>query len=358
MSSNARKSDWNAPSNQLKEAFTKPSDIFSVLLLLGPELVARAAAQQSGCEWRGVPFPISFSFGISFIYSLMTNRVYTRHASLNHRDERLLPSFPDCASLVINGHSTQLIRDYSKWKDLEVSKKVDAALNRIHEVEKTIKASLSRIGYRSPALSLTPCLNQWKREKWIIWQKRKQPFILTRGNGTQHAFVILANKQGLHPGDLATSTHPASLMTKIDVFVLAAAWVTLLVASTNVYDSSRYLLSIGAVGMLHNILVAAWRQTPRADGILLKYVDCVMESNVMGALLEVEEKYTKVGKSMLSTFLPNELRGEEKAQWDSAEEERIVQEEERAQLETEQNGRGVDSAREHEGRAFEQWWIV
>jgi hypothetical protein len=50
------------PANELREQMMHPSDVFSVLLLLGGDVVAKALAQVAGCGFA----PVTFSFGKAF----------------------------------------------------------------------------------------------------------------------------------------------------------------------------------------------------------------------------------------------------------------------------------------------------
>lgn len=53
--------DPSSASRELKTQLVNPSDVFSVLLILGGEVIARALAQLAGSGLA----PVSFSFGTS-----------------------------------------------------------------------------------------------------------------------------------------------------------------------------------------------------------------------------------------------------------------------------------------------------
>lgn len=55
--------NWIAPIRSVRNAFAKQTDIFSTLLLLGPDVLTRAVAQQGGSRCAGIPLPVAFSFG-------------------------------------------------------------------------------------------------------------------------------------------------------------------------------------------------------------------------------------------------------------------------------------------------------
>lgn len=52
--------DTSTPPNEFRAQWTHPGDVFSVLLILGGDVVARALAQLAGSRWT----PVAFSFGM------------------------------------------------------------------------------------------------------------------------------------------------------------------------------------------------------------------------------------------------------------------------------------------------------
>jgi len=231
-----------------------------------------------------------------------------------------------CSCIVIHGHSGQirannswilgrLMRDYPTWMSKEVRRRTQAAIAQSTQVPKPPSVSLC-VGVYQPVarpkrgkpiwdkvavsglmfvilqlvLSAMPffwaknwlpfaitligtllawlplAILPWTDEKWTCRKGPTAPFIITKGNGHQHAIVILGSSLGLHLEDLATSQRPVSGTVKLQVLGLATLWVLFLVASRSVGSSSSalWLLAVGAVGMLQNILVAAW---PRESGV-------------------------------------------------------------------------------------------
>jgi hypothetical protein len=57
----ANASQYSQTSKELRQQWTQPTDVFSILLLLGGEIVNRALAQLAG----GILTPVTFSFGKS-----------------------------------------------------------------------------------------------------------------------------------------------------------------------------------------------------------------------------------------------------------------------------------------------------
>ncbi|KAJ5701584.1 hypothetical protein N7488_009132 [Penicillium malachiteum] len=78
------------PSSEFSEHWTHPGDVFSVLLILGGDVVARTLAQLTG-PVIGAP---SFSFGwVAYFINALVSAV---------GENRLMPE-PDCKFLAING---------------------------------------------------------------------------------------------------------------------------------------------------------------------------------------------------------------------------------------------------------------
>lgn len=169
----------------------------------------------------------------------------------------------------------------------------------------------------------TGSLSQWKVEKWAcrrLDHRSKKNFILTRGNGAQHAIAIISDGHGLDLEDLATGfanidSPTITVFAQLSIIVLGILWVALLITASALLDDSWYLIAVGGVGMLQNIFVAGWKRTPAACGIPLEFIDVVGEPKVMKALMEVERRYEKLGKSMLGTFFPGDLRENEVKEW-------------------------------------------
>src|SRR4051794_23769921 len=100
---------------EFRAQFTHPSDVFSILLLLGPDIIAQAIAQLAG----GLLCPVTFSFGwVAYSISALVSAV---------GENKLMPDVArGSSSVVINGKNgyvrnnnswviERLIRDYEKW---------------------------------------------------------------------------------------------------------------------------------------------------------------------------------------------------------------------------------------------------
>lgn len=170
----------------------------------------------------------------------------------------------------------------------------------------------------------TGSLSQWSREKWACRRNSEKTVILTRGNGSQHAIVIIGDGKGLDLEDLAgvptNVDASASYSTRIAVTLLAGLWILLLITAAGIKQNTWFLLAVGGVGILQNIFVAGWRRFPETFGVPLLFDGVIGEPKVMDSLFAVEKAYPRLGKSMLDTFFPGKLRPEEKKKWQEFEE--------------------------------------
>lgn len=162
-------------------------------------------------------------------------------------------------------------------------------------------------------------LGQWKQEKWACRRNTHKPVILTKGNGSQHAIVIFGEARGLDLEDLATGADMADMWTttatRAAVIVLTILWIFFLITASALKRDTWYLLAVGGIGMLHNIIAAGACRTPEQFGIPLDFQRVICRPKVMETLLEVESKYRGVGKSMLGIFFPGKLRSHEEKLW-------------------------------------------
>ena len=165
----------------------------------------------------------------------------------------------------------------------------------------------------------TGAQKQWKREKWAcreIEPGKKRTYIMTRGNGAQHAIVVQCNGCGLNFEDLCTGfdnldSPSISLATRLAMVGLGVLWVCLLITSSALTQSAWFLIAVGGMGMLQNIFVAGWSREPEALGIPLKYNTVIGFPRVIDTIYEVERQHPKVGRSLAGVFFPGSLRDHE-----------------------------------------------
>ena len=182
--------------------------------------------------------------------------------------------------------------------------------------------SIFMITVSGTALALvTGSLPRWKAEKWPCRRGSYSTYILTGGNGAQHAIIILGNGRGLNLEDLAVSGQmkqsALDIVTRPCLLIVSALWICLLVSAAGLYRNTWYLLAVGGIGILQNVIVAGWRRHPSTLGIHLVFCEAVGEMTTMDALLAVEKKYPGVGKNLLPVFFPGALLPAEVQQWEA-----------------------------------------
>lgn len=192
---------------------------------------------------------------------------------------------------------------------------------------------------------LSASLPQWRREKWHARGTPKD-VALTLGNGAQHVIIIKASTSSrvmaLDLEDLAAGRAPDLWSTRIATTILAVLWLALLITCTGIHVHTWYLLGVGSVGMLHNIIVAGAPRRPEALGLPLELVrenntendpvvvaeggeeevtECgaavFAEPKVMWTLMALEERYEGYGKALVPEFFGGKLLSWEEKWWAS-----------------------------------------
>ncbi|KAL8854118.1 MAG: hypothetical protein Q9221_001040 [Calogaya cf. arnoldii] len=109
-------------------------------------------------------------------------------------------------------------------------------------------------------------LGQWEAEKWACRKKSPSSYLLTEGNGSQHAILILGNGHGLDLEDLANAgriRQPPrnNIWTRISLATLAFSWIVVLflVALT---QNTWSLLTILCLGTVQNLFAGNLGRTP------------------------------------------------------------------------------------------------
>ncbi|KAM3525175.1 hypothetical protein NHJ13051_004132 [Beauveria bassiana] len=343
--------DFGLASREFSDQFKNPSDIFSVLLLLGgaSDPVGRALAQISGSRVT----PVAFSFGwVSFMLEIAVGAAVG--------EIKLMPR-PDYACKVINTDSRQvttncswvigrIMRDYEFWMDNRIRESVHAAIQsswessmqRGRDIPKPTRVGLcvsiykadgqrrgagrdfpywSGVGIISIQLIVAVVALAVSGDWSILLVLASGTLLaMSTGNGSQHAIVIIGNDKGLDLEDLAMGLDgprcvPASLTARITVMVLALLWLFLLITATGIKQHTWYILAIGFLGILGNTHIAGANRRPEMQGIPLIYEGVICETKVMATLLKVEKEYPKCGICMVDMFFPGKLRPIEQEEW-------------------------------------------
>jgi hypothetical protein len=297
-------------SGALHSQWSNPSDILSVLLIVGGDIVQKAIAQLSGFFIQ--PFsrspkiyivPVAFSFGwVAYSFATLLSVV---------GDMRLMPSSPDCPSIVINGNNGfvrsnaswvlgRILRDQEKAHEIDpndVSLRVDIFSARDNPCPDTdrvwwsgvvvillqllIAAIPFMLYFNWAILMVTICgtgfalfsgaLPQWSKEKWSGRSikesratNRTKTVCLTRGNGGHHVMIIIGEEIGWDLEALASATPVPQKSTLWLVIMLAVFWTALLITVAGLKYDTWYLLAIGGIGMVQNVFAAGSARTPGA----------------------------------------------------------------------------------------------
>ncbi|CAM6018637.1 unnamed protein product [Sphagnum balticum] len=230
---------------------------------------------------------------------------------------------------------------------------------------------------------VTGMLPQWRFEKWACRRKTKKVVILTGGNGTRHVMVIIGAGKGLDLEDLAVGESPrmrqrtehsnrlarrerdkdgnvmkdlegkdkkkilmlcgvpvSFWITQVSCLILAFLWIVFLITVAGLMQHTWYLLAIGALGMIQNVVVAGVSRRPSTMGIHLTKIKSIEQFKVMDALMDLESYQKDCGRSLLPEFFNGKLRPAEEKWWDGSDTEqydRIRREKRPASLLTEEN---------------------
>ncbi|KAK7446996.1 hypothetical protein VKT23_014209 [Stygiomarasmius scandens] len=349
-------------SQTFRSTWQNPTDTLSILLIIGGDIVLQALAQLSG---RTVT-PVAFSFGwVAYSFNTLKSVV---------GDGRLMPP-PDYNAKVINAKNGYT-RDNKSWvlgrllRDFEHSLPGDIGL--CVTVFEAVKVGDELVGIPSIdglwisgifiivlqlciaaipiGLSqdwgimlvtvvgtglclMTGMLPQWRLEKWKCRRNSKKVVCLTGGNGKRHVMVIIGNGHGLDLEDLAAAESPretrdveqtsmfrglptAYWITQLASLILALLWIVLLITVTALEENAWYLLAVGSIGMIQNVICAGARRATGTTGIRLEKIEEIKGKKVMDTLMDVELAYKNVGNSLIKEFFPNGMRPAEIAWWE------------------------------------------
>ncbi|KAI9852386.1 MAG: hypothetical protein M1838_000908 [Thelocarpon superellum] len=226
--------------SELRAQWRNPSEVLSILMSIGGDIVQKALASLAGDPY----VPICFSFGwVNYAFTMIMALI---------GNGKLMPD-PDYPCKVIN-LATGYVRDNKSWllgrllRDDEAPLMDDALSITVYDtvgmedghpeagmampdlsiflgygvillqlVLAVIPVILDRdwgiiliMGSGTCLAILTGSLPQWKVEKLACKIRSHKVVALTRGNGAQHAMVIRGNGKGLDLEDMALGEGPRS----------------------------------------------------------------------------------------------------------------------------------------------------
>ena len=159
----------------------------------------------------------------------------------------------------------------------------------------------------------TGSLRKWREEKFPCREGSRESYVLTRGNGHKHIFIVRGGERGLGLvlDDLAGAVPKPSRRTRLLCGLFAFLWITFLITAGGLDDHTWYLLGVGTVGMIQNVFVAGRRRSPESHGIPLselrepilgKATVKGRRPKVMEVLYQVEGRYPGIGLAVLPEF--------------------------------------------------------
>ena len=346
--------------SSIKAQWQNPSDILSILTIIGGDIVQRAVAEL--CGHPSYVTPVAFSFGwVGYTLSMVVGIM---------GEGRIMPP-ADCDCIVINAKSQygrmnkswvlgRLVRNHGKnvFKEgLTVSffKACNNSPDEIQGVPKTDWVYFSGIGtiVLQLLIAIIPgacygdwtilmvttigtvlalvggALPKWRKEKWNVRPtnaRDRMVTCLTRGNGYRDAMVIISEGAGHHNlEDMATAHVVPGTYTTWIALALCIAQIFLLLTVAGLNSNAWYLLAIGTFGMIQNALAAGVRRDSGTSGIHLKpMVDkntnkpiVIAEDKVIKSLKKAEDVEPYVGLCLLPIFFPGGLRPDEE-EWRDA----------------------------------------
>ena len=283
--------------SEIRSQWSNPGDIFSLLLLIGGDIIQKALGQLVGSRLSIANVdilltPVAFSFGwVAYAYSSLTDIV---------GEGTLMPQI-DVPSLVINC-SNGFVRDNRSWilgrvlRDHEKRTRVEQGKVsiRIDVFEGTDKkgADRDRVWWISwlvillqqivaalpwmlygdwSILFVTLCgtigalatgmLPQWAKEKWAsprleCGPGKRKIMALTRGNGHTHVMLFVNRAVGWDVEAMASANGEPQRETRYVSLLLTGWWTLLLITCSGLHDHTWFLIGVGGLGMLQNIYVA------------------------------------------------------------------------------------------------------
>ena len=305
---------WHNAASRLASQWQNPTDVLTILLIIGGDIVQKALAQLCG----GYFVPVAFSFGwVSYSFNA------------------LLAVFGDGSLMPVTVCPSTLINARSGYTRLNYSWVLNRLLRGVEHSLEPLDAALCVSVFRSKAhnshasrdwlwwsgvitifvqltVAVVPCaiesdwtillvtvtgiglalsggsLPQWRKEKWGARLREKNTtFCLTRGNGFQHVVVIQNQAPGcLNLEDLAMpQRYGCPRSCKAVVTILALLWIIFLINVAGIRNNTWYLLGVGFVGMAQNVSAAAIPRPPDAMGMPLDLVTRIQGPKVMLILM-------------------------------------------------------------------------
>lgn len=302
--------------DELRLQWANPGDILSLLLLIGGNIIQKAIAQLighrislPGARHLALPIaPVAFSFGwVAYSFTNLLAAV---------GDTRLMP-MTDYPAVVVNC-SNGFVRESRSWvlgrlfRDYEISHPIDVRPEAEGGRAESIRIDVFCLGPASTAtydfiwwsglvtlliqlgiavapwvlygdwgimlvtlvgillVAVTCAMPQWIDEKWAgRTLERQKVTCLTRGNGHFHVMVLIGMPGSWDLESLAAGASRSRPETRWMSLVLTILWTCLLISISGLTHHTWFLVGIGGLGMLQNVLAAGAPRSPGASNFHL-----------------------------------------------------------------------------------------
>ena len=119
-----------------------------------------------------------------------------------------------------------------------------------------------------------------------------------------------------HFEDLATVRVRCTRACKVAIVGLTFLWILVLLMALGLKQHTWYLLALGCIGMVQNVLVAAVPQSLACNGLQMKLEHPrISDTKIMTTLMKTETLFPKIGAALVPIFFPGELREDKKMFW-------------------------------------------
>ncbi|KAI0867307.1 hypothetical protein GGS24DRAFT_516170 [Hypoxylon argillaceum] len=343
-----------------------PSNVVTVLMVIGGDVVQKALAQSTGCLYT----PVCFSFGwVTYAFVVLVSMM---------GDQRLLPP-PDSTVKVFNLGSGyhrdnrnwvvgRIFRDMelymarkepilsgairiSIWKARENPNRYTMhSYSKIHILGLVVTAiqlavaSIPLVLYGDFGILLLTAtgtlmtivmgsLPQWRAEKLPNRQHSNKLVALTSGNGSRDIIVIMGGGRCLDLEDLSAQETPRNgrvwekfaqedpglfplgfWFTFGICVVQLFAWLGILVSSAALAENTWFLILVGVIGMGQNAYLANVERNPAHYNLPLDHIKTITREKVMYGLMDLEANHG-CGRPLVAEFFPGSLRQEEDEWW-------------------------------------------
>ncbi|KAI0352192.1 hypothetical protein OH77DRAFT_1428723 [Trametes cingulata] len=351
----ARDISTNVYFNAERASWMNPSDILTILMLVGGDVVHRAIAQLAGAG-PGSFAPVAFSFGwVTYSFSALLSAVGYEESLLPQ------PAEPCTLSNVRTGitftNKSWVLDCVMRYQERRTARRrrygMEIEVYRVLSVGRPGRDWAYWLGVVTILLQLGvavvpgvlhdnwivliiagggtllalcgAALPQWNEAKFAARPVRKgeeQVVCLTRGNGSR-AVMVLVNSS-LRLDDMANANSKRDWFTAAANAVMSVLWVVLLLVVEGVEQDGWYVLAIGGIGMVHNVVAAGAQRDLDALGFQVEKEgrregeDVISAPKMMHTLIEAEERIPGVGLTLLPMFFPGGLRADEQAYWDES----------------------------------------